>query len=137
MSPGGTPEYVAFYGTLMSAYDTLERIGARSALRLLGPCRIEGRIFDMGEWPSLALGGGVVQGEVFEVLDRCVFQIIDPFEEHYPADHQSSLYLRVQVRLLAPDLDAWVYVANRMPEDAPRILSGAWSTHRPRGSRPS
>jgi gamma-glutamylcyclotransferase (GGCT)/AIG2-like uncharacterized protein YtfP len=121
---------VAFYGTLMSAFDTLDTLGARRRLRLLGPCRIEGRLFDLGEWPTLVLGGGVAHGELFEVLDPAVFEVLDPFEDYDPIDHSRSSYVRVLRRLLAPDIDAWVYIATVPPRGATPISSGSWYRHR-------
>ncbi len=60
--------YVAFYGTLMSRFATQDELGVRAALRPLGPCTIRGVLPDVGEWPTLVPGDGVVHGELFEVL---------------------------------------------------------------------
>jgi gamma-glutamylcyclotransferase (GGCT)/AIG2-like uncharacterized protein YtfP len=127
--------HVAFYGTLMSAFDTLERLGARERLRLLGPCRIAGRLFDLGEWPTLVLGAGIAHGELFEVLDPSVFEVLDPFENYDPGDQGRSSYLRVRRRLIRPDLEAWVYVASAVPPGVAPIASGSWYRHR--GIRPA
>ena len=93
-------EHLVFYGTLMSAFDTLDELGIRERLRLVGTCTLAGRLYDMGEWPSLMLGGGIVHGELFEVLDAGVFVALDPFEECYPADPLRSRYRREIVALL-------------------------------------
>ena len=118
--------YVAFYGTLMSGFDSLRRLGAHRHVRLLGPCRIPGRLFDVGEWPTLVLADGVVHGELFEVLDEAVFAKLDPFEAYDPGDREGSSYLRVRVRLLEPAVDAWVYVCNEPVIPGPPIPSGSW-----------
>ena len=77
--PAARPaEHLVFYGTLMSAFDTLDELGVREQLRLVGACTLAGRLYDMGEWPSLALGGGIVHGELFEVLDAGVFGTSTP-----------------------------------------------------------
>lgn len=119
-------ELIAFYGTLMSGFDSLARLGVHEQLRLLGPCRIAGRLFDLGEWPTLVLGEGIVEGELFEVLDARLFTELDPFEDYDPADHSASSYLRVRSRLLEPALDAWLYVANEPVEERRLIASGSW-----------
>ncbi|HMD52397.1 MAG TPA: gamma-glutamylcyclotransferase family protein, partial [Solirubrobacteraceae bacterium] len=92
----------------------------------------EGRLFDMGEWPTLVLGGGIVHGELFEVLDVAVFAKLDPFEECDPADPGRSRYTRERVALVEPETEAWVYVANEpVPHDA-LIESGSWYAWRTR-----
>jgi len=93
---------------------------------------LEGRLFDMGEWPTLVLGGGIVHGELFEVLDVAVFAKLDPFEECDPADPGRSRYTRERVALVEPETEAWVYVANEpVPHDA-LIESGSWYAWRTR-----
>jgi gamma-glutamylcyclotransferase (GGCT)/AIG2-like uncharacterized protein YtfP len=118
--------HIAFYGTLMSGFGELDRLGARGQLRLLGPCLIGGVMFDVGEWPTLVLGDGTVQGELFEILDEGVFARLDPFEDYNPGDRAGSSFVRRRVQLLEPDLDAWVYVANGAPSDARPVTSGSW-----------
>jgi gamma-glutamylcyclotransferase (GGCT)/AIG2-like uncharacterized protein YtfP len=122
-------EYVAFYGTLMNEFDSLDELHAREQLRLAGPCTIEGRLFDMGEWPSLTLGDGTVKGELFEVLDREVFRKLDPFERYDPTQRDQSGYLRRCVRLVEPAVDAWLYVANEAVTSQQLIQSGSWYDH--------
>ena len=125
--PAARPaEHLVFYGTLMSAFDTLDELGVREQLRLVGACTLAGRLYDMGEWPSLALGGGIVHGELFEVLDAGVFGTLDPFEECYPADPVRSRYRREIVAVLEPVVRAWVYVANEPVPPSGLIPSGSW-----------
>jgi gamma-glutamylcyclotransferase (GGCT)/AIG2-like uncharacterized protein YtfP len=119
-------DLLALYGTLMSPFGALDELGARGDLRLIGPCEISGRLFDVGEWPSLVAGEGVAHGELFEVLAASVFERLDPFEDHDPRDHSASRYIRARVRLLRPDAEAWVYIANTSLSDAVHIPSGSW-----------
>ena len=126
MRPTRSTVHIAFYGTLMSGFDQLDELDARRQLRLLGPCRIAGVLFDMGEWPSLVLGEGVVHGELFEVLDERVFAKLDPFEDYDPGDRRASSYLRTRVPLLEPELEAWLYVATDPIPSARPIASGSW-----------
>lgn len=119
-------ELVAFYGTLMSGFEWQERLGVGAQLRLVGPCRIPGVLFDLGEWPTLVEREGVVEGELFEVLDARIFAELDPFEDYDPRDPDASRYLRVSRRLIEPDVEAWVYVANEPVDPAREIPSGSW-----------
>ena len=118
--------YVAFYGTLMSEFDALDRLAARHQLQLVGPCRIAGRLFDLGDWPTLVPGEGIVHGELVEVIDETVFAALDPFEDYDPHDRESSIYQRVRVPLLEPAVEAWVYVANKPVPAQCEIASGSW-----------
>jgi gamma-glutamylcyclotransferase (GGCT)/AIG2-like uncharacterized protein YtfP len=117
---------LALYGTLMSPFDALDDLDARRHLRLIGPCELPGRLFDVGEWPSLLAGEGVAHGELFEVLAASVLERLDTFEDYRPGDHAASAYIRARVRLLRPDAEAWVYVANTPLPGAVHIPSGSW-----------
>jgi gamma-glutamylcyclotransferase (GGCT)/AIG2-like uncharacterized protein YtfP len=119
-------DLLALYGTLMSPFDTLDELDARRHLRLIGPCRIPGRLYDVGEWPSLRTGAGVAHGELFEVVSASVFERLDPFEDYRPGDHAASAYIRARMRLLEPEAEAWVYVANTPLSGAVHIPSGSW-----------
>jgi gamma-glutamylcyclotransferase (GGCT)/AIG2-like uncharacterized protein YtfP len=121
------PSHIAFYGTLMSRFDALDQLQVRSLLRPLGPCAIEGRLFDLGDWPTLELGGGVVEGELLEVLDDAVFATLDPFEDYDPCAPQRSSYVRSAIWLLRPRLRAWVYVTNVPVPSEREIASGSWT----------
>jgi gamma-glutamylcyclotransferase (GGCT)/AIG2-like uncharacterized protein YtfP len=123
---GDAAGQIAFYGTLMSRFDTQDQLGVREQLRLLGRCRIGGRLFDLGEWPTLVLGAGVVHGEVFELLDASALSTLDRFEDCDPTDAGRSSYLRVRVALLEPSLTAWIYVTNGTPVRGVEITSGCW-----------
>jgi gamma-glutamylcyclotransferase (GGCT)/AIG2-like uncharacterized protein YtfP len=71
-----------------------------------------------------------VQAELFEVVDREAFQIMDRHERYDPTDVEGSLYVRRAVRLLEPSVDAWVYVYNREVGDAPQVPGGDWIKYR-------
>jgi gamma-glutamylcyclotransferase (GGCT)/AIG2-like uncharacterized protein YtfP len=126
MDAARPPDLLACYGLLMSRFDAQRQLGADGALRLVGPCRIPGRLFDMGDWPSLTCERGIVHGELFEILDQDVFRVLDPFENYRPHEPQSSSYIRTVLRLIEPETDAWVYVATGSLEGAPPISSGSW-----------
>jgi gamma-glutamylcyclotransferase (GGCT)/AIG2-like uncharacterized protein YtfP len=130
--PGPAPAYLAVYGALMSGYDTLERLGVADQLRLVGPCRIGGRLYDLGEWPTLVPGAGVAHGELFELLDERAFARLDEFEDYDPSDRGRSGYLRDVLTLIDPAVSAWVYVANGPPDGAVEIPGGSWYEWRTR-----
>lgn len=110
----------------MSGFPCQRELGVHEQLRLQGPCSIAGLLVDLGEWPGLVPGDGVVRGELFEVLDERVWSTLDPFEDYLPGDPGASSFLRSAVRLLHPDLDAWVYIAHGAAANGPVIASGSW-----------
>ena len=75
-------------------------------------------------------GEGSVVGDLFEVRDLSVFRLLDRYERYDALHPKDSLYLRRVVRLLQPQVDAWVYLYNRTVEGKPRIESGDWAQYR-------
>lgn len=105
-------ELLAVYGTLMTGLALPQQPeGVEAALRLRGACRIPGRLYDLRlGYPALTAEEGSVTGELYEVLDPAVLATLDAYEP--------PPYERRRVRLLEPDVDAWVYVyAGKLPAD--------------------
>ncbi len=46
-------EALALYGSLMRGLGGMERAGVRSGIRYVGPCIIEGILFDLGSYPGI------------------------------------------------------------------------------------
>ena len=98
-------------------------LGLQEALSYEGPCRIPGALFDLGEYPGLVEGAGVVIGELHTIRDEKALEALDEFEG------EGSLYVRKRVRLIEPAVEAWVYVYNDSLAGAKPIASGCWRTH--------
>jgi len=113
---------LALYGTLMQGCGGDRRAGVAGALRYQGPCRIPGALWDLGPYSGLAAGEAEVRGELVEV-DDTTLERLDAFED------EGSLYLRCKVRLIEPDVEAWVYVYNQPLDRAEPIPAGCWRTH--------
>jgi len=97
-------ELLAVYGTLMDGQSYEGRPDVEKLLRSRGPCRIPGRLHDLGRgYPGLVAGDkGEVSGELYEVADPRTLGLLDAYED--------DEYERRRVRLIAPDETAWVYV---------------------------
>lgn len=121
---------IAFYGSLNVDHDLLERLKIQRFIRCIGPCQIAGRIYDLGEYPGLRPGSGVVHGRLFECHNAWVLGVLDDFEEYYPMDRSSSLFVRTQVKLIEPQVKAWIYQYNKPTLSAPIIESGSWANYR-------
>jgi gamma-glutamylcyclotransferase (GGCT)/AIG2-like uncharacterized protein YtfP len=106
-----------------------EELGVAEQLSFVSRCEISGRLFDLGNYPGLLLGSGIVQAELYEIADTSVLQRLDAYEHYDPDDPESSLYIRRLVRLAQPDCDAWLYEYNRIVSGSPSIPSGDWKHH--------
>lgn len=127
MEDADEPRWVALYGSLMRGLGAAEHLGIAERLRFVGPCVLEGELFDLGDWPGMRPGNGRVVGEIHALLDPDVLAMLDEFEDFDPADPRGSLYLRGRVRLVEPaGATAWTYVYNRIPDASARIPSGDW-----------
>ena len=129
MTAAGPDRLIMLYGTLRREAVRRE-LGLLGRLRRIGRCRLAGILHDLGPYPALAEGEGVVHGELFEVIDPTAFAAMDAFEEYDPARPKLSTYIRVRVRLAEPDLECWVYRYNRSLRGVPRVPGGDWLKHR-------
>lgn len=113
--------------------DLLDRLGVGAGLRRVGPCRVGGRLFDLGAYPALRRSPqdtGSVRAELHVILEPDVLAVLDAFEGYDPRDAAGSDYLRVRVELLEPrGVSAWIYVYNRAPDPILQIESGDWRVH--------
>lgn len=126
MDTGSPSDYIAFYGTLLKQQGVQQALGAAQKLRWVGPCQIPGQLFDLGEYPGLQKGSGVVSGELYEILDPSVLIPLDNYEGCDSANIACSLYVRERVRLISPAVECWVYVYNQPVDGKARIANGIW-----------
>jgi len=122
-------ELIAVYGTLMSGQAYAGRPDVETLLRPVGPCRLRGRLYSEGDYPWLVVEAtGEVAGELYEVLDSATLEILDAYEsEGRHTDGGNGNYARRRIRLLEPDVEAWVYVWEGEPRGEP-IDDGDWRT---------
>jgi gamma-glutamylcyclotransferase (GGCT)/AIG2-like uncharacterized protein YtfP len=123
---------IIFYGSLMSAFNTLSRLGIREQLELLGPCSIPGRLYDLGEYPALLPARqeqDTVRAELHAIKGREVLEVLDAFEDYQPGNNTASLYIRQAVRPDAGGQTAWVYIYNKPVVESDFIACGCWMQH--------
>jgi gamma-glutamylcyclotransferase (GGCT)/AIG2-like uncharacterized protein YtfP len=123
-------ECIAFYGTLLRDEGIQQRLGAGVMLDPIGPCFIAGNLFDLGDFPGLVPGDGRVVGELYELLNGEALAILDEYEGFVTDAPGCTLYTRRRVRLLQPEIDAWVYFYNGDTFRRPKIEGGSWSQYR-------
>jgi hypothetical protein len=61
------------------------------------------------EYPTVLEQTGIVQVEIFRVLNESVWAILDRYEGYDPRIGKHSLFVRKAVVLLRPRIYAWVY----------------------------
>ncbi len=130
MRPPCVGDWIALYGSLLRGLGGLEAAGASEGLRLVGPCTISGQLFDLGDYPGLRPGTGVVIGEIHALLEPSALDRLDRFEDFDSRRPQASLYVRERTMLLEPaGREAWLYVYNRVPDLSQRVEGGDWRAH--------
>jgi len=108
-------------------YGTLKRGGSRHWILqdfpFLGRAKVKGfALYDLGLYPAMVPGAGVVYGEVYEVSEEAL-QALD-WVEGVPI-----LYRRELIEVVFEDgfsLKAWAYVYNGSVKGFPRIEGGEW-----------
>lgn len=129
------PDYVFFYGTLMTPFNRPGRQRVESNLAFAGRGRIRAALFDLGIYPAAvpAEDESTVAGEVYEVLDPpAVLAALDELEGYRPNEPDRSLYLRTKTDVSLDDggtRAAWAYFYNAPLGRAERIRSGDYLEH--------
>ena len=113
------------YGTLMpgeSNYSQIEDLVIDHK-----PGTIDGILVDLGAYPGLLPGRGIVQGVLVE-SEKATLDVTDRIEGYSP-DRESCLYLRKEVVVRMgnrPDVVAWTYffAKSETVADCPRLVVG-------------
>lgn len=118
---------IVFYGSLMRAYPTQGHVGVAAMVAFERPCLLRGLLYDLGSYPGLTAGDGLVEGELYRLVDPSALGFLDRFEDYDPLRPEASEYVRRRAPLAdGPEL-AWVYFLNRPPEGQRLIESGSWA----------
>lgn len=114
--------YVAVYGTLRPGGRAYGAFGLAERTRHVGPCRIAGRIVDLGGYPGLLppVSGQAseVAADLLEVVDPALWTELDTYE--------GPDYRRETVRLVSPDCLANVWLWRHDALGAPAVPGNDW-----------
>lgn len=125
-------EYLFVYGSLKRGFGGKEASELANQMKWIGTAQVPGRLYDLGKYVGAIVEKDLdlfVKGELLEIPDSSVLKRLDEYEEYNPARVLSCLFVRQQVRARVEDgrhVDAWIYVYNRDPGDAPVIASGEY-----------
>lgn len=136
-----TTNFLFVYGTLMKGFqeDWQTKVGAR----LLGRGIINGKLYDLGEFPGAICAAGdsgeYVKGELYQVRDAALAtRILDQFEEFFPRQPHKSLFVRIIAPVTLEDgrrENAWVYVYNQPVDESRLVPSGDYRNNFARRER--
>lgn len=129
------------YGSLKRGGPAHGRLLPGRATAFLGPARARGRLVDLGAYPGLVEGEGVVAGELYAVRAPGLWSELDAFElfdpdapdPFDPETGEGSEFVRIRTRLLRPALTAFLYRFNGPAQGARTMRGGHWpvTTQRP------
>ena len=104
-------------------------LGLETQVRTLGPARIAGRLYHLGDYPAVVPGGtGVVHGMLLGFTGQALLDKLDAYELYDPENPGRSEYCRVRVDLLDSGQSVWTYAYNRPVTNRPVIAAGSWQT---------
>ena len=118
------PTRLFVYGTLMPGHGNHHRIERH--VRHARPGRIQGVLVDLGAYPALVPGDGVVDGIVLDIGPAAL--VITDRIEGYAPNRRDCLYLRKEVTVTHDDgtqTTAWTYEFSepRRIDDQPRLTA--------------
>ncbi len=120
------PQYIIFYGTLASNSSTRVHGAIQKSLTFVGECTAPGLLYNLGRYPGLKEGAGVIHGELYEIKDETILAILDEFEAGDDNNPDLPGFTRKRITAIEPNVEAWIYYYDGKPDESQRILSGKW-----------
>lgn len=112
------------YGTLRPCLAGAEQRRLIAGFTIVGPATVPGMLYDLGPYPGLIAGEGVVHGDLLVVSDERQLGLVDAYEECVGGD---PLYRReptVATRTDGTAVPAWTYYYSRPIGLARALVSG-------------
>ncbi len=106
----------------------------RGDVRLRGPARCRGVLYDLGPYPGMVPGGRRwVAGELYRLDDPAsLFALLDDIEREAGFERKIT-----EVEWRHGPVAAWAWHYARPPGDAPVIPGGSWRAHVRRSKGPA
>ncbi len=121
---------IAFYGSLMRGQGAQEYLGITDMTAFQETCAIAGDLYDLGEYPGMVAGTGIVHGEIFQILNPNALKRLDDYEDYQQQDEANSPFVRRWTKLVNPQIECWVYFYNRDIRGRLQVTSGNWAEYR-------
>ena len=127
-------EYLFLYGTLKPDAADREIADVVKELRSVGRGRVPGKLYDLGDYPGAIVDASAntfVKGLLLELPNsKASLDALDRYEEFDSSNPRTSLFVRTRTRVRLTNgrnVQAWMYVYNRDPGNAPLIRGGEYS----------
>lgn len=115
------------YGLLMPGERGFDELNLVERSQRLGHERVNGTLYDLGDYPGLILGGtGLVHGECLRSSDQALLADLDAYELYDANNLEASEFLRTRIALLGSGQLVWIYVYLRPLGACSVIASGDW-----------
>lgn len=124
-----TAELLFVYGTLRPILATGAPARLVRDLEVVGPATVSGVLLDLGPYPGLVAGIGLVHGDLVRIDDPARLAALDAYEE---CGGPTPLFRRERTIATLPDGTAasvWVYRCLRPKAGAAAIVSGDYQAH--------
>jgi gamma-glutamylcyclotransferase (GGCT)/AIG2-like uncharacterized protein YtfP len=122
-------ELLFVYGTLRPTLATGGHAALVHDLEVVGTATVSGVLVDLGDYPGLSAGAGLVHGDLLRITDPARLLALDDYEDCSPPD---PLFRRERTIARLADgatVEAWVYRYARPPAGAQVIVGGDYATH--------
>jgi len=123
-------ECIALYGSLRESDLSKGKPSLEQKLSPIGPCSIPGYLYDLGKYPGLVKGPGIVTGELYEIVDPTILNELDEYEGFNRTNPNESLFVRRGVQLTKPVVDCWIYYYSGEIRPERRIQNGDWIAYK-------
>lgn len=111
----------------MSTKDSLIDDLIKDKLELIGPCLVQGELYECGDYPALLKGKRSIEGELFKIIDESVMPILDEYEATDNNHPDLAGFTRERVELIKPSVMAWVYFYDGKLSEDLLITENRWS----------
>jgi gamma-glutamylcyclotransferase (GGCT)/AIG2-like uncharacterized protein YtfP len=105
--------FLAVYGSLRRRSLAKQRFSVLQDLHFYGYGILRGLLFIQNGYPAVLEQSGLVRVEIFRLGSERVWEVLDRYEGYQPVLGYRSLFYRKEVRLLRPEIRAWVYFLGR------------------------
>lgn len=125
------PTSLFVYGTLKAGQ--INRGLVAGFIESCEPASIPGHLYDLGLFPALVIGDGVVRGELLQLTEEsmsAILGVLDRLEGYNPNAPERSMYIRSVVEVTTDSgghQRAYTYYYNRDPLKLRRLEGGEWT----------
>lgn len=126
---GDVADLLFVYGTLRPTLAAGGHAHLVRDLEVVGLATVPGVLIDLGAYPGLIAGDGLVRGELLRIVDAARLQALDDYEE---CGGPEPLFRRERMVASLGDgtsVDAWGYRYARPPLGATVIAHGDYAAH--------